>query len=100
MRSDSTNALAAANAIGAVAQAVAAELTRAAIFLVVTLKSGAETRATIRSFCGDLAALLRAVGFRDLEANLSCVVGFGSGAWDALFGSPRPKELHVFPEIR
>jgi putative iron-dependent peroxidase len=100
MGSDSTNALAAANAIGAVAQAVAAELTRAAIFLVVTLKPGPEARATIRSFCGDLAALLRAVGFRDIEANLSCVMGFGSDAWDELFGPPRPKELHVFREIR
>src|SRR5215467_6920204 len=99
MGSDSTNALAAANAIGAVAQAVAAELTRAAIFLVVTLKPGPEHRATIRSFCGDLAALLRAVGFRDIEANLSCVMGFGSDAWDELIGPPRPKELHVFREI-
>src|SRR5215471_17233525 len=100
MGSDSTNALAAANAIGAVAQAVAAELTRAAIFLVVTLKPGPEHRATIRSFCGDLAALLRAVGFRDIEANLSCVMGFGSDGWDELFGLPRPKELHAFREIR
>jgi putative iron-dependent peroxidase len=100
MGSDSTNALAAANAIGAVAQAVAAELTRAAIFLVVTLNPGPEHRATIRSFCGDLAALLRAVGFRDIEANLSCVMGFGSQAWDELFGPPRPKELHVFQEVR
>src|SRR5262252_6986815 len=100
MGSDSTNALAAANAIGAVAQAVAADLTRAAIFLVVTLKPGPEHRATIRSFCGDLAALLRAVGFRDIEANLSCVMGFGSDGWDELFGLPRPKELHAFREIR
>ena len=98
MGSDSTNALAAANAIG-VAQAVAADLTRAAIFLVVTLKPGPEHRATIRSFCGDLAALLRAVGFRDIEANLSCVMGFSSDGWDELFGLPRPKELHAFREI-
>jgi porphyrinogen peroxidase len=54
----------------------------------------------LRSFCGDLAALLRAVEFRDLEGGLSCVVGFGSDAWDRLFGPPRPAELHVFREIR
>src|SRR5579863_7881765 len=84
----------------AAAQAVAAPLTRAAIFLVVTLKPGADNRAVIRSFCGDLAALVRAVEFRDLEGGLSCVMGFGSEAWDRLFGSPRPAELHPFREIR
>ncbi|MEI9897663.1 MAG: Dyp-type peroxidase domain-containing protein [Chthoniobacter sp.] len=26
-------------------------------------------------------------------------MGFGSEAWDALFGSPRPAELHPFCEI-
>jgi len=30
---------------------------------------------------------------------LSCIVGFGSDAWDRLFGAPRPKELHPFREI-
>src|SRR5580704_17538535 len=83
----------------ALAQAVAAPLTRAAIFLVATLKPGSQNRAILRSFCGDLAALVRAVEFRDLEAGLSCVVGFGSGAWDWLFGGPRPAELHPFREI-
>jgi putative iron-dependent peroxidase len=89
-----------ADAISAVAQMVAAPLTRAAIFLVVTVKPGPEHRATVRSFPGDLAALLRAVDFRDLEAGLSCVMGFGSEAWDRLFGSPRPAELHPFREFR
>jgi porphyrinogen peroxidase len=84
----------------ALAQAVAAPLTRAAIFLVVTLKPGPEHLAALRSFCPDLAALVRAVEFRDLEAGLSCVLGFGSDAWDRLFGPPRPAELHPFREIR
>jgi putative iron-dependent peroxidase len=83
-----------------ISQPVAASLTRAAIFLVFTVKPGAENRAALRSFCGDLAGLIRAVEFRDIEANLSCVVGFGSDAWDRLFGRPRPAELHVFREIR
>jgi putative iron-dependent peroxidase len=89
-----------ANRLPVVAQAVAAPLTRAAIFLVATLNSGSENRAILRSFCGDLAALLRAVDFRDLEAGLSCVMGFGPDAWDRLFGPPRPAELHPFREIR
>src|SRR5262249_17457095 len=76
----------ATTAPGAVPQAVSAPLTRAAIFLVVTVNPGSDSRATVRSFCGELAALLRAVEFRDLEAGLSCVMGIGSDAWDRLFG--------------
>jgi putative iron-dependent peroxidase len=84
----------------ALSQPVSAPLTRAAIFLVMTINPGDDNRTALRSFCGDLAALLRAVGFRDIEANLSCVMGFGSDAWDRLFGGPRPAELHHFREIR
>jgi porphyrinogen peroxidase len=83
----------------AIPQPVVAQLTRAAIFLVVTVNPGPEHCAAVRAFCGDLPALLRAVGFRDLEGRLSCVVAFGSDAWDRLFGPPRPKELHPFQEI-
>jgi len=82
-----------------IAQPVAAPLARAAIFLVVTLNPGSNSRTTIRSFCGDLSALLRAVGFRDIEAGLSCVLAFGPEAWDRLFGTPRPAALHPFHEI-
>ena len=81
-------------------QPVATPLTRAAIFLVVTINPGAGHRALIRSFCADLAALVRSVGFREQEGTLSCVVGFGSDAWDQLFGKPRPRELHKFREMR
>jgi putative iron-dependent peroxidase len=82
-----------------VPQPVATPLTRSAIFLVVKLKPGPTHRATIRSFCGDLSALLRTVGSRDTEGGLSCVMAFGSDAWDQLFGSPRPAELHPFREF-
>jgi porphyrinogen peroxidase len=80
-------------------QPVVARLTRAAIFLVVTVNPEPEHPVAVRGFCGDLAALLRAVGFRDLEGGLSCVMAFGSNAWDRLFGLPRPKDLHPFREI-
>jgi porphyrinogen peroxidase len=90
----------AAVVLPALAQPVAAPLTRAAIFQVVTLNPGVDDRATVRALCGDLAALIRAVEFRDLEGSLSCVMGFGSEAWDRLFGPPRPAELHPFREIR
>jgi|ERR1700728_1006736 len=94
------SALADAKKSPALAQAVAAPLTRAAIFLVAKLNPGSENRAVLRSFCGDLAALVRAVEFRDLEGGLSCVVGFGFEIWDRLFGQPRPAELHTFREFR
>lgn len=81
-------------------QPVASSLTRAAIFLVVTMNDGAEHEAAVRGLCGDLSGLLRSVGFRDLEGRLSCVMAIGSNAWDRLFGEPRPKELHPFREIR
>jgi porphyrinogen peroxidase len=80
-------------------QPVVAQLTRAAIFLVATVNPGAENEARVRALCGDLGSLLRAVGFRDLEGRLSCVMAFGSDAWDRLFGTPKPKGLHPFREI-
>jgi putative iron-dependent peroxidase len=80
-------------------QAVVQAVTRAAIFLIVTINGGGASRAAVRSFCGDLAALLRSVGSRDIEGNLSCIMGIGSDAWDRLFGQPRPAELHPFREI-
>jgi putative iron-dependent peroxidase len=100
MDSDLISAPEAAGGMRVVAQALVAPLTRAAIFLVATINPGPDSRATIRSFCGDLAAVLRAVEFRDIEAGLTCVVGFGSEAWDRLFGPPRPANLHTFREIR
>ncbi len=81
-------------------QPVVAKLTRAAIFLVITVKPGKENEAPVRALCGDLPGLLRAVGFRDLEGQLSCIMAFGSEFWDRLIGTPRPKELHPFREIR
>ena len=83
-----------------VSQPVAAPLTRAAIFLVVTINPGPNNHTAVRSFCADLPALSRAVEFRNLEAGLTCVMGIGSKAWDSLFGHPRPAELHPFREIR
>jgi len=83
----------------AVPQGVLGPLTGAAIFLVVTLKPGSANRAAVRGLCADLSGLLRSVGFRDIDASLSCVMGIGSSAWDALFGQPRPAELHPFREF-
>jgi porphyrinogen peroxidase len=83
-----------------VPQTVAGPLTRAAIFLVVCIRPEQSSYAKMRSFCADFSGLVRAVEFRDVDAGLTCVMGFGSDAWDQLFGPFRPAELHPFREIR
>jgi porphyrinogen peroxidase len=75
-------------------QAVLAPLTDAAIFLVLTVRSGGES--TIRDLLEDLSGLQRSVGFRLPSAELSCVTGIGAELWDRLFAGPRPAELHRF----
>jgi len=97
MASDSRTALASAELT--LPQLVSAALTKSAIFLVVTINPGGEHRGQVLSLCADVSALVRAVGFRITNGALSCIVGFGSDAWDRLFGSPRPAQLHSFREI-
>jgi porphyrinogen peroxidase len=80
-------------------QAVAAPITRNAFFIVATVNDDAASRAAVRAFCADVANLTRAVGKRVPTGNLTCIVGFGSHAWDELFGEPRPAELHPFREF-
>jgi porphyrinogen peroxidase len=83
-----------------VPQPVVGPLTRSAIFLVLTIQQDEDAYTRLRAFCAGLFGLIRAIAFRDVEAGLTCVAGFGSDAWDKLFGSPRPAELHPFKEIR
>ena len=78
-------------------QSVCHPITRSAIFMVATLAPGPVD--TVRAWCGDIAALVRSVGKRVPSGNLSCVCGFGSDAWDRLFGAPRPAALHPFREF-
>lgn len=81
-------------------QPVVGPLTRSAIFLVLCLRAERDNDPPLRSFFASLSGLVRAVEFRNIEAGLTCVAGFGSHAWDRLFGSPRPAELHPFREFR
>ncbi|HLU02409.1 MAG TPA: Dyp-type peroxidase [Advenella sp.] len=80
-------------------QAVSNPVTRNAIFIVATLAQGNEHLAAVRAWCEDVAGLVRSVGTRLPASGLSCVCGFGSDAWDRLFGQPRPKHLHPFKAI-
>lgn len=81
-------------------QPVTTRLSRSAIFIVASLNDGDEHTQAVKDFCGQLAGLIRAVGFRDLDSGLSCIMGIGSAAWDRLFGQQRPADLHPFREIR
>jgi porphyrinogen peroxidase len=83
-----------------VVQKITTQKNGAAIFLVLTINSEATDEATVLALSGDLAGLVRSVGFRDPESGLTCVLGFSSNAWDRLFRNiPRPLELHPFREF-
>ena len=90
------------DAAGPEPQAVTAPLAGAAIFLVVVINPDEGSAGTVRGLCGDMAALVRAVGFRDLDGQLSCVTSIGAAAWDRLAGpgaGAAPAGLHPFQEV-
>ncbi|OCW23368.1 Dyp-type peroxidase [Pseudomonas sp. S3E12] len=78
-------------------QSVCHPITSSAIFMVATIAPGSEDG--VRAWCADIAGLVRSVGKRVPAGNLTCVCGFGSDAWDRLFGTPRPAALHPFREF-
>ncbi|MGA8122463.1 Dyp-type peroxidase [Rouxiella badensis] len=82
-----------------VSQPVDEKLTRAAIFLVVTINSGASAEVTVRSLCSTLSSLVRGVGFRVSDGALSCVMGFSNEGWERLFVGGKPKYLYTFREL-
>jgi putative iron-dependent peroxidase len=80
------------------AQKVLGPLTTAAIFLVLTIEPGEAGDAAMRAMGEDIGALVRSIGFRDLEGELSCVVGIGSAAWDRIVApAPRTRPVHLHP---
>jgi putative iron-dependent peroxidase len=81
-------------------QSVDAPLSRSAVFLVVTISDTAEAVATVKAALADIDGLIKTVGFRDLGAALSCVVGVGARVWPAIVGQPMPSELHPFRPIQ
>lgn len=79
------------------AQTVLADPARAAIFLVLTVRDGAED--VVRDALADVAGLTRSVGFRVPEGRLTCVTGIGAELWDRLYDAPRPAGLHPFRPV-
>src|SRR5271170_5347205 len=82
------------------AQSIDAPLSRAAVFLVVTVGSDDAALAKVSSALGGLDDLVKTVGFRDLSGKLSCIAGIGRDFWDRLHPDARPKELKPFASIK
>jgi putative iron-dependent peroxidase len=80
-----------------VAQPVLTPLTASAVILVLTMDEGGEP--AVHDLLADLSGLARTVGFRSPEGGLAVVAGVGSTAWDRLFASSRPAELHPFQTL-
>lgn len=82
------------------AQSVDAPLSRAAVFLVLSVGPSEDDLAAARDTLGSIGDLVKNVGFRDLGGRLSCVVGIGAELWDRLVpGAARPRELKPFAPI-
>ncbi|MGO1077058.1 Dyp-type peroxidase [Inquilinus sp. CA228] len=81
------------------AQSIDAPLSRAAVFLVVTVASEPAALAKVCSALDGLDDLVKTVGFRDLSARLSCIVGIGRDLWDRLHVDKRPQDLRPFAPI-
>ncbi|HVW25635.1 MAG TPA: Dyp-type peroxidase [Polyangiaceae bacterium] len=81
-------------------QSVDAPLSRSAIFLVVTVAETAAALEAVKDVLSDIADLIKTVGFRDLNAHLSCNVGIGAQFWTRVTSTAPPRELHPFREIR
>ena len=78
-------------------QSVDAPLSAFAVFLVVSIVPGQED--AVRAVIADVESITRAVGFRDLDGQLSCIVGIGSEAWDRFGLDGKPRQLHPFAAV-
>jgi putative iron-dependent peroxidase len=81
-------------------QSVDAPLSRSAVFLVVAIDDSDAAIQTVKDVLSDPGALVRSVGFRDLDGRLSCNIGIGSAAWDRLGFALRPAQLRPFSAIQ
>lgn len=82
-------------------QPVLGGLTESAVFLVVSATGLPGSRERLLDVASSVNDLVRAVGFRQAAAGLTCVVGFGAAFWDVVraTGAPRPDGLHPFRAV-
>jgi putative iron-dependent peroxidase len=81
------------------AQSIDAPLSHAAVFLVVEVGKDVDSLVNVCAALDGLDDAVKAVGFRDLSARLSCIVGLGRNLWDRLNVERRPRELKAFSTI-
>lgn len=79
-------------------QEVVARPARAAMFLTLTVPSGSER--AVRTVLAGASDLTKSVAFRSPDSDLLTVIGLGAEFWDRIIDKPRPRDLHVLPEIR
>ncbi|BDZ51289.1 peroxidase [Frondihabitans sucicola] len=82
------------------AQSVDAPLSKAAVFLTLSVGEGVDDLEAARDALVGVEDLIKTVGFRDLSGRLSCVVGIGAAAWKRLSPSKAPAQLHPFRAVR
>ena len=82
------------------AQSIDAPLSGPAVVLVVTVGDDRAALAQICSALDGVDDLVKTVGFRDLSAKLSCIVGVGRARWDRLDADKYPHELKPFSVIQ
>jgi putative iron-dependent peroxidase len=82
-------------------QALLGTLASAATFLVVSARASDGADGRVLDIASDINTLVRAVGFREPTAELTCVVGLGARYWDRIrpAGSARPAQLHPFGAV-
>jgi porphyrinogen peroxidase len=67
------------------------------LFLTFLLGEDEADARRAREVCADVPTLVRSVGQRDANAELSCVAAIGADCWDRLVpGGSRPAQLHAF----
>lgn len=80
-------------------QSIDAPLSRAAIFLTLTVNDGDAALAKVRQLLSDLDDLVKSVGFPHLDARLSCITAIGFELWNRLSPNHRPKLLAPFEPV-
>src|SRR5579875_3822425 len=82
------------------AQSVDAPLSRAAVFLTVTVQEGEAAMAKVCDALDGVSDLVKTVGFRDLAGRLSCIVGIGHEFWGRFRTGVQPQEFRPFAAIK
>ncbi len=71
----------------------------AGMFIVLGVADSPAAADTVRAWCGAIGGLARSMVHRFPDSDLRCAIGFGSAAWDRLFGLPRPAQLQPLEPI-